>query len=88
VGRTGGARACIVIWERDDVLKLPLSAFFREGEDWAVFAVEDGVARIRTVERGRHTGLETQIREGLTPGGRVVRYPSDAVADGSRVTER
>lgn len=80
--------ARIVIWERDDVLKLPLSALFREGEDWAVFAVEDGVARLRPVERGRHTGLETEIRGGLEPGDRVVRYPSDAVADGTRVTER
>jgi len=80
--------ARIVIWERDDVLKLPLSALFRDGERWAVFAVVDGVARLRPVERGRHDGLETEIRSGLEAGERVVRYPSDRVADGARVTQR
>jgi HlyD family secretion protein len=32
----------IIIWERDGVLKVPTSALFRIGDDWAVFAIRDG----------------------------------------------
>lgn len=80
--------ARIVVWERDDVLRIPLSALFRHGDAWAVFAVEDGVARLRPVEPGRHTGLEVEIRSGLEEGDLVVRYPSNQVADGVGVTRR
>jgi len=80
--------ARIVVWERDDVLKIPLSALFRRGDAWAVFAVEEGLARLRPVERGRHTGLEVEIRSGLGEGDLVVRYPSNQVSDGVRVVQR
>ena len=40
----------IVLWEDDGVLKLPLTALFRDGEgDWAVFVAENGRARRRHV---------------------------------------
>jgi HlyD family secretion protein len=80
--------AQIVLWEADDVLVLPLSSLFRNGAEWAVFVVEDGVARLRPVERGRHNGLEAEIRSGLDAGETVVLYPSDAVRDGVRVAQR
>lgn len=80
--------ARIVLWEGEDVLKLPLGALFRDGDGWAVFAVEDGVARLRRVEPGHQSGLEVEIRSGLEPGDRVVLHPSDRVADGVRVTAR
>ncbi len=78
----------IVVWEQDGVLKLPLSSLFRHGEEWAVFVVEGGRARLRSVERGRHNGLEAQILSGLEAEERVVLYPSDRVADGVRVAGR
>ena len=80
--------AKIVLWEGSEVLKLPLSALFRDGEAWAVFAVEDGVAQRRRVERGRHTGLEAEILSGLDEGETVVLYPSDRVESGLRVMPR
>ncbi|NNL65596.1 MAG: HlyD family efflux transporter periplasmic adaptor subunit [Myxococcales bacterium] len=80
--------ARIVVWESGDVLKLPLSAPFRDAERWAVFVEEGGRARLRPIERGRHTGLEVEVRSGLEVGERVVRYPSDRVADGVRITAR
>ena len=80
--------ARIVLWEGNEVLKLPLSALFREGDGWAVFVVEGGMAKLRPVERGRHTGLEAVIVAGLEAGDAVVRYPSDRVEDGVRVVAR
>jgi HlyD family secretion protein len=78
----------IVLWEDDDVLALPLSSFFRQDDGWAVFVVEDGVAHVRPVERGRKTGLRAQVVSGLEPGETVVLYPNDQVAEGVRVTQR
>jgi HlyD family secretion protein len=82
--------ARIVLWEGDDVLALPVSALFRTNgeQDWAVFVVEDGIARTRKVRRGVHTGLEVEITDGLAPGETVVLYPNERVADGVRIVAR
>jgi HlyD family secretion protein len=78
----------IVIWESDSVLKLPLSAFFRVGDRWAVFVEEEGSARQRLVRLGRFGGFEAEILEGLADGERVVLHPSDRVIDGARISGR
>lgn len=78
----------IVLWESVDVLKLPLSALFRDGERWAVFAVEDDVAHRRDVGLGRRNGLEAEILSGLEAGEAVVLHPGDRVADGVGVVSR
>ncbi len=36
----------ITEWAAEDVLQVPVSALFRDGEDWAVYRVEDGVASV------------------------------------------
>ena len=83
--------AQIVLWEGDDRIVLPHSALFRaegDAESWSVFVVEDGEARVRAVDRGRHNGLDAEILRGLAAGERVVLYPSDRVLEGARVVER
>lgn len=77
--------ASFIIWEGRDVLKVPASAAFRSGTGWAVFTVENGRARLRTVQVGRSNGLETQILSGLKPGELVIARPSDTIRDGTRV---
>ena len=80
--------ARFVLWEGDDVLQLPTSALFRHGNGWAVFAVENGRARLTLVETGQRAGLATQLVSGLDSGARVVSHPDDTLADGSRVKPR
>lgn len=80
--------ARIVIAEADDVLKVPTSALFRVGDEWAVFRVEEGVARQRTVKLGLQNGLEAEVREGLAEGDEVVTHPGDNVIDGRAVKAR
>lgn len=75
----------IVIWEAADVLKVPASSLFRNGENWAVFVVEDGRARRREVEVGRRGGAEAQILKGLEAGAVLVRHPSNKLEEGVRV---
>lgn len=78
----------IVIWARDDVLKVPTSSLFRHQTEWAVYVVEGGVARRRAVVIGQQSGLEAEVLKGLEPGARIVLYPSDAIADGVEVAAR
>ena len=78
----------IVLWESTDVLRVPLSALFRHGEQWAVFVARAGRAELRPVEIGQGNGLEAELRAGLEKGERVVLHPGDRVSPGSRLVER
>jgi HlyD family secretion protein len=78
--------ARIRVWEAADVLVAPTSALFRSGESWAVFVVEDGVARRRQVDVGERGGTAVEIRARLSEGETVVLHPSDRLRDGARVT--
>ena len=74
--------ARIVIWEGDNVIKVPSSALFRGSDDWAVFVVEDGKARMRSLTIGQRNFRESEVIEGLSEGEEVVLYPSDELEDG------
>jgi HlyD family secretion protein len=78
----------VVIWRGEDVVKVPTSSLFRKGDDWAVFALDSGRARLVPVELGRRNGLEAQVVSGLQPGQEVIVHPSDTLEDGARVVAR
>lgn len=78
----------IIVAERTAVMKVPASSLFRVGADWAVYKIEAGRARRQIVEVGQQNGLEAEILRGLAVGEQVVVYPSDAIAEGVKVTAR
>ena len=78
----------IVLWESNDVLRVPLSALFRQGDKWAVFVARNGRAELREVEIGQGNGLEAELRAGLEAGERVVLHPGDRVSPGARLAQR
>ncbi|MEE4299019.1 MAG: HlyD family efflux transporter periplasmic adaptor subunit [Pseudomonadales bacterium] len=78
----------IVVWETDSALQAPLTALFRQGEDWALFAEADGRARLRSVAVGERNGLTAELRAGVTAGERVVLHPSDRIEEGTRIRAR
>ncbi len=78
----------IVLDEVPGALVVPEGALFRQGDSWALYAEDQGVARLRTVRLGARDGRRAQIAEGLEPGERVVTHPSDRVREGTRVTPR
>ena len=78
----------VVIWEEQDVPKVPTSSLFREGDAWAVYEVNLDTAVLTQVAIGQRNGLEAQIVSGLAAGDRVIAYPSDAIADGVMVVAR
>jgi HlyD family secretion protein len=78
----------IIVWSKDDVMKVPTSSLFRHGDDWAVYVVQDERAVLRTVQVGQRSGLEAEVTGGLQLGDKIIVYPSDAVSDGVKVTAR
>jgi HlyD family secretion protein len=75
----------ILTWAADGVLQLPTSALFRQNEGWAVFAVLDGLAKIRPIQIGHHGPLRAEVTGGLAEGALVVAHPGPSLKDGVRV---
>ena len=80
--------ARIVLADEKNALKVPLTALFRDGDDWAVFVAERNRAVLRHVTLGRRTDTEAETLSGLAAGEHVVLHPSDRVADGVRIAAR
>jgi HlyD family secretion protein len=78
----------IVVWEGRDVLKVPTSALFRDGQQWAVYRIlQDRAQRTRVVV-GHQTGQEAEIAAGLSADDRVIVHPGDTLKPGARVRPR
>lgn len=74
--------ARIVVWSGDDLLKVPMSALFRQGQDWAVFVINPtDLAERRIVQIGHRNADEAEVLGGLQEQERVVIFPSDQVTD-------
>lgn len=80
--------ARIVTWETERTRQAPASAFFRCGESWCAFMLDDGRARRREVRLGHRTPTQAEILDGLPAGAMLVRHPPSGLADGARVVVR
>jgi HlyD family secretion protein len=78
----------VTVWGGEKILRVPVGALFRKGDDWAVFAVREGRARVVAVQLGHRNGRVAEIVAGLAEGDQTVLHPSDRIADGTRVTQR
>jgi HlyD family secretion protein len=80
--------ARIVTWQGDNVLKVPASALFRQGDEWSVFRDTGGRAQLTHVKVGRNNGIEAEVLDGLAEGDVVIVHPGDKVVDGIAIRER
>jgi HlyD family secretion protein len=80
--------ARIVRWRGKNVLKVPLSALFRDGADWALFKVVGGRARLTKITVGHINTESAEVKGGLKDGDRILLHPSARIIDGTRVTAR
>lgn len=80
--------ARFVLWESDDVLRVPTSALFRHEGSWAVFVLREGRAELRGVEIGRRAAIRSEVLDGLEEGERVVVHPDRDVSNGTRLRVR
>ncbi|MFH1494800.1 MAG: HlyD family efflux transporter periplasmic adaptor subunit [Pseudomonadota bacterium] len=80
--------ARIITASLDKAVKVPVSALFRAGEQWAVFVVSEDRAAKRIVNLSRRGAMEAVVQEGLKVGEKVIVHPGDSVSDGKAVRER
>lgn len=80
--------ANIIVWEAENVIQVSTGALFRDGDDWAVFVVEDERAVIRHIQVGENNGLFAEVKEGLSVGELVILHPSDQVKADVQVVTR
>jgi len=78
----------VILWQDDNVLKVPVGTLFRRGESWASFVVNDERAHLTTVMLGQRNATEAQVASGLSQGQTVVLHPPDTLMDGTRVKAR
>ena len=78
----------VVIWREEDVVKVPVGALFRRGNDWAAFLVDGEQVRLQPVELGQRNDVEGQVLKGLSPQQTVVLHPPDTLMDGARISVR
>jgi HlyD family secretion protein len=78
--------ARIVVEETDEsALKVPAGTLFQQNDQWHVFRIVDGTARLTAVEIGSTNGLETEILAGLEESAKLVQHPPNSVVDGTPV---
>jgi len=80
--------ARIIVQEADNVLRVPVSALFRQGESWAVFAKEGDRVRLNELAIAERNFEWAHVTGGLKENDVVVLYPSDRLADGTAVVRR
>jgi HlyD family secretion protein len=85
LGDSYRVEARIVVWENASALRVPAGAIFQQDGRWQTFVVDGGRAKRRDVGVGRSNGVQAEVTNGLEEGARVVVYPGDKVADGTRV---
>ncbi len=80
--------ARLTLWQSEDTLQVPISALFRDGRQWSLFAIRDGRAKQLPVEIGHMNDEVAELTGGLAEGDRVILHPSDMVSDGTLVEAR
>jgi HlyD family secretion protein len=80
--------ARIVVWEGENVLKVPAGALFRQGKELAVYLMADGKAVLRTVKIGHNNGLDAEVLSGLRERDQVLLHPGDKIKDGVAIVSR
>lgn len=88
----------IVVWQGNNVLKVPLSALFRcdsstvqtsqhvqTSQQWCVFTTESNRANRRVVELGQRSDREAEVLQGLTTHDTVILHPTEQINSGTLI---
>jgi HlyD family secretion protein len=78
----------VTVWHEPNVLNVPVSALFRQGDEWAVYLVTNGRAQATPVKIGHRNNRSAEVLSGLSEGNRVILHPSDRIRSEASVTDR
>jgi len=71
----------IVIWSSDDVLRVPVSALFKDADAWHVFVARNNKAIKTKIGLGHRNVMMGEVLSGLGEKDQVILHPSDQIAD-------
>ena len=77
----------VVLWS-GTATKVPATALFTTADQWNVFALRDGRARLQRVGTGQMSDTEVEITAGLQQNDTILVHPSDQIHEGVRVAAR
>jgi HlyD family secretion protein len=80
--------AKIVVDEAKAVLRVPVAALFRQGDNWACFVRRGDRAELALLDLGKRNFEWAEVVNGLDQDDTVILYPSDRLAEGVAVTSR
>lgn len=81
--------AAIILWSKNNALRVPIRALFRGGDGtWRVFVAEGGRAKERKRTVGHINDEYGDVLSGLPEGDVVVLNPSNSLKDGARISAR
>lgn len=78
----------IIIYENFEALKVPISALFRMGDDWAVFINDRNKAKLKKIIIGNKNSLEAEVISGLIEGEEVILHPSNSIFNNVSINVR
>jgi HlyD family secretion protein len=78
----------VTVWKADEAVVVPVGALFRSGDNWAVFVVRDGRARVSPIQIGHRNNRVAEVVSGLSVADSVILHPSDRVIEGRRIAAR
>lgn len=78
----------IVIDDIKSIIKVPLSALFRQNGEWSVLKVIDGEVVLQVVMVGKRNSLFAEITQGLAVGEQVIIHPNNSIEVGMKVIQR
>jgi HlyD family secretion protein len=82
-------RVRIFTGEAPQALIIPRSALFRStSNQWQVYAIRNGIARIQPVEVGLLNDEQAEIVNGLAEGESIILAPESTLSDGARVAAK
>lgn len=76
--------AKIVLWS-GQLLNIPASAVFAQGEQWRAFAIRGGRAALVDLRVGRRNATQVEVLAGLQPGDSVILHPGRDLEAGTPV---
>lgn len=75
----------VVTQRKENTLLIPDKAIFEyEGKD-NVFVSEDGIAKLKAIEKGLESGEQVEVISGLQAGEKVILTPDDTLKEGIKV---
>ena len=78
----------VIIYENFEALKVPISALFRMGDDWAVFINDRNKAKLKKIIIGNKNSLEAEVISGLIEGEEVILHPSNSIFNNVSINVR